>query len=67
MNNGRGKKSRFFVCFFQSEKGKRLHNVILSWHPDNAYSVVGVETMKEALAQNTKDKSLFEGTGWIVD
>ena len=67
MNNWKGKKSLYFVCFFKSEEGKRLHNVILPWHPENAYSVVGVETMKEALEQNAKDRSLFEGTGWIVD
>lgn len=67
MDNWKGKKSKFFVCFFKSEEGKYLHNVILSWHPENAYSVVGVETMAEALVQNAKDRCLFERLGWFLD
>jgi len=56
---------KHYVCFFRS--ANRLSGFILNWYPKNAYSVVGCETMAQALAQSAKDRELFGNHGWIID
>lgn len=56
---------KHYVCFFKTNYG--LSGFILNWYPDNAYSVVGCDTMAEALKQSAKDRTLYEQHGWIID
>jgi hypothetical protein len=59
-------KPKHYVCFFQSEHEKHLFGVILGWYPDGAYSLVGCESMRDALIQFAKDSAFYEQHGWIV-
>lgn len=58
--------AKHYVCFFESESDKQLFGVILGWHPATAYSVVGCESMQDALNQFAKDSDFFERHGWDV-
>ena len=60
-------KAKYYVTFFRCKNKKELAGAILSWYPDNAYSVIGCSTMADAVATYLKEVAFFKQNNWLID
>lgn len=58
--------AKYYVCFFENAKDRRLAGMILQWHPDHAYSVRGCDTFADAMDCYLKESAFFEKHGWTI-
>lgn len=61
-------KSQYYVIFEkQKNKSKALFSYISNFPIDNAYYLIGVDTIQQGIAKINFEKAEFESHGWQVD